>query len=38
MKDNDSLDLFFSKKFEIINQMRIHGEDLFNQRIIKKIL
>ncbi|KAK3001932.1 hypothetical protein RJ639_020645 [Escallonia herrerae] len=38
MKENETLAEFFRKFMDLINQMRSHGEEIINRRILEKVL
>jgi len=38
MKDNESVDSFFTQIMGLINQIRSHGETLKDRRVVEKIL
>ncbi|KAI5332764.1 hypothetical protein L3X38_022893 [Prunus dulcis] len=38
MRDNESLSVYLTKLFDIINQMRSYGEELPRQRVVQKVL
>lgn len=38
MKDKKSFNVYSTKLLEIINQMRKYGKDVFEQKVIEKIL
>ncbi|KAK2993910.1 hypothetical protein RJ640_012784 [Escallonia rubra] len=38
MKEDESLKDYFSRFLELINQMKTHGEDISDQRIVEKTL
>nr|XP_028948073.1 uncharacterized protein LOC114820910 [Malus domestica] len=37
-QNDESLSMYVSKLFELVNQMRSYGEELFNQRTVQKLL
>jgi hypothetical protein len=38
MKDSDSVDHFMMQVMSIVNQLRAHGEDIQDQKVVKKVL
>ena len=38
MKDGEVLQDYFSRLMEVVNQMKIHGDNITNERIVEKIL
>ncbi|XP_068304390.1 uncharacterized protein [Pyrus communis] len=38
MKDSESLSVYLSRLFDIINQMKSYGEELSRERIVQKLL
>ena len=38
MKESDSVDLFYTRVFGLINQLKYHGETITDQRVVEKIL
>ncbi|KAK3000358.1 hypothetical protein RJ639_021395 [Escallonia herrerae] len=38
MKENETLAEFFTKFMDLINQMKSHGEEISNRRIVEKVL
>jgi transcriptional regulator with GAF, ATPase, and Fis domain len=38
MKESETIEAFFNRVFSIVNQMRVNGEKLEDQRVVEKIL
>ena len=38
MKDSESVDAFYTRVVGLINQLKSHGEDIEDQRVVEKIL
>ncbi|KAM1223481.1 hypothetical protein PS2_042180 [Malus domestica] len=38
MKDNESLSVYLTRLFDIMNQMKSYGEDLSRERVVQKLL
>src|SRR5438270_11874195 len=38
MRDGELLNDYFTRIMDIVNQMKIHGEDVIDKRIVEKIL
>lgn len=38
MKETEDIDSFLNRVITVVNQLKIYGEDIINQRVVEKVL